>query len=292
MDLSVVVPVYNGEKTIYELFQRTSQTLNGSFSWEIIFVYDCGKDNSWSVIEDLRSANPDHVKGFKLERNYGQHNAILAALTEAKGDFVITLDEDLQHDPGFIPALVAEQKKEDYDVVYGKFERLQHPGMRIWTSEIIRKVLKIIVTGIYQDYSSFRLMKRSLAGQIAIMKNSYNFIDGYLGWKTDRISSVPVKHYRRADGESSYSYFKLFKHAIFIIIAYSKVKTWLLFLSLFFNLSALVLYFINYTAEHSTVNKIITDFFIIGIILLSLGLFAEIIHYSNLNLNKKISVIK
>ena len=292
MDLSVIVPVYNGENTINELFQSTKQILEGRFLWEIIFVYDCGKDDSWAIIKNLCKLNSEHVKGFRLDRNYGQHNATLFGMKKASGDFIITMDEDLQHEPEFIPDLLREQSRGDYDVVYGKFIELQHPGIRIWTSEILREILKIIVPDICHDYSSFRLIKRSLAEKITVVKNSYSFIDGLIGSATENISSFPVKHYRRTGGASSYNYFKLFKHAILIAIAYSKIKTWLLLASFLFILSAAVMYLINNEVNNNSITSLISGFLIIGITLLSIALITVIIHYRNLNLNSEISEVK
>ena len=292
MDLSVVVPVYNGENTITGLFQRTRQILEGRFSWEMIFVYDCGRDDSWTIINNLCNLNSELVKGFRLDRNYGQHNATLFGIKKASGDFIITIDEDLQHDPKFIPDLIGEQRRGDYDVVYGKFIELQHSGIRIWTSELLREILKIMVPYIYYDYSSYRLLKRSIAEKITAMNNSYSFIDGYIGSATENISSFPVEHYRRTRGQSSYYFIKLFKHAMFIILSYSKIKTWLLLASFFFNLSAVVINLINHEANNNGINRLISGLFIIGITLLSVGLITELIHYRYLKLNSKISEVK
>ena len=95
---SIIVPVYNGEKTIKELTERLLIDLNHT-NFEIIFIYDCGPDNSWQVIKSIVEKYPDIVNGIHLSRNYGQHNAIICGIKESKGDFIITMDEDLQHRP-------------------------------------------------------------------------------------------------------------------------------------------------------------------------------------------------
>ncbi|HBE42461.1 MAG TPA: glycosyltransferase, partial [Bacteroidales bacterium] len=222
MDLTVIVPVYQGEKTIRELYNRIKKTLNGKFNYEIIFIYDSGKDNSWGIIRELISSDPSIVRGFRLIRNYGQHNASLFGMTKAHGDLIITMDEDLQHDPNHIPDLIAKQRTGDFDVVYGKFNRVQHSFTRKWASKLLRKLLILFVPGIHPDYSSFRLLKRSMAERINIIKNSYNFIDGSIGRNTEKIATVEVEHNRRTAGQSSYSFFKLLKHALFILLGYSK----------------------------------------------------------------------
>lgn len=292
MDLSVVIPVFNSEKTLPELYKKIRRELSAKFTFEVIFVFDCGKDNSWAVIEELINSDPSTVRGYHLKRNYGQHNAILFGMTKAKGDYVITLDDDLQHDPRFIHDLISEQKAGDYDVVYGKFEKLRHSGLRIRTSEMLRRLLRIIVHGIYPDYSPYRLIKNATAKKIAGLKNSYSFIDGYIGWATNKISYVPVEHYKRADGVSSYSYYRLVKHALLIAIAYSRIKTWILLLALVFNLIAIGFIVFDHDISGTVTSRIATGFLSIGICLLVLGLSAEIIHFGNLRRNTRPIVLK
>jgi undecaprenyl-phosphate 4-deoxy-4-formamido-L-arabinose transferase len=287
MDLSVIVPVYNGEKTLPELYQRIRNALDRKYVYEILFIYDFGKDNSWMVIQELIYSDPSIVRSFHLKRNYGQHNAILYGMTRAHGNLIVTLDEDLQHDPEYIKDLISEQKEGDFDVVYGKFEKLQHQGMRVRTSEMLRLILKVFVPGLYPYYSPYRLIKKEVAGKISGLKNSYTFVDGYIGWTTNKISNVPVKHFKRADGESSYSYFKLLKHAIFIIVSYSKVKTWLLFTSLVLNLAAIGFYKFNQEGNSTFIGKTTVVLFSAGITLLFLALIAEILHHSSLCRNTK-----
>jgi polyisoprenyl-phosphate glycosyltransferase len=286
MDLSIIVPVYNGEKTLDELHSRIVKELDNVFRFEILFIFDCGRDCSWNVIEGLVKKDPVHVRGFHLKKNYGQHNAIMFGLARAEGEYVVTMDEDLQHDPCFIIDLLKEQRTKDFDVVYGRFEKLHHPGPRIWTSETLRNILSIIVPGIYYNYSPYRLMKKSLAREISGLKNSYTFIDGYIGWTTNKISCVSIKHYKRADGTSSYSYFKLMRHALLISIAYSKLKTILLFLALLLNLVAFCFYAYNKLVESIISTDILIVFFMVGITLLVFGLTAEWIHFNYLKRNR------
>ena len=129
--LSIVVPVYNGATTISTLFERIhNYCTKKSFQYEVIFIWDCGKDNSWEILLELKSLFPDKIKLIKLSRNFGQHNALICGFEYAKGDYIITIDEDLQHSPEDISKLIATQKEKDYDVVYGKYESLKHSLFR------------------------------------------------------------------------------------------------------------------------------------------------------------------
>ncbi|HPP93569.1 MAG TPA: glycosyltransferase [Bacteroidales bacterium] len=223
MDISVVVPVYNGEKTIGELYARIKKFLDGRFLYEVIFVYDYGSEGSREVIGKLEKEYPENVKGLYLKSNVGQHRAILEGIRIAEGEFVITMDEDLQHDPAYIPLLKEKQAEGGYDVVYAKFRKLKHPGMRVWLSELLRDILRRIIPGLCPHYSSYRLIRKEVAQRMLALNSGYVFIDGYLAKLTERFGYIEADHHRRADGQSSYSYLKLIRHAVLIAVNYSRV---------------------------------------------------------------------
>ena len=144
MLLSFVIPVYHGEATITKLFtslQAVCQANN--YSFEVIFVWDCGPDNSWNVISELKHQNPEIITAIRLSRNYGQYNARTCGFEYARGDYIITMDEDLQHDPADVPLLLNKQQEADYDLVYGYYpEREQWiPNM---TSRLLNTALKLV----------------------------------------------------------------------------------------------------------------------------------------------------
>jgi undecaprenyl-phosphate 4-deoxy-4-formamido-L-arabinose transferase len=286
MELSIVVPVYNGEKTVSELFRRLKAELREELSWELLFIYDCGKDNSWAVIKNLVCENPEIVKGFKLNRNYGQHPAILLGLKEACGELIVTMDEDLQHDPLFIRELIKKQKEGNYDVVYAVFERLKQPGMRIATSEMLRKTLKHIVPGLFSGYSPFRLITYETAKKIVLLRRPYSFIDGYLGFVTYSFGQIKAKHNRRIDGVSSYSYGRLFMHAFNISVAYSPLKKWLLKTSLFFILFPIITMVALRGDYHLGFGEqILRVSIVLGATILVMALIAEIFHFRGMKNN-------
>jgi len=110
--VSIVIPIYNSEKILPNLFEalyKYAQSRN-----QVIFVNDCSPDNAWEIIKDLQNQHPDFVRGIKFSRNFGQQPATIAGIAHAKGDFVITMDDDLQHDPKDIPLLL-EAYQEDKD---------------------------------------------------------------------------------------------------------------------------------------------------------------------------------
>jgi polyisoprenyl-phosphate glycosyltransferase len=220
--LSVVIPVYNGEKTIKELHkQLTSCLIQLKVSYEIIFVHDCGKDKSLEKLQDIVNSDSQYSKLLSLTRNFGQHNAIIAGIEVSQGHFILTMDEDLQHRPVDIELLLETQKKGGYDVVYGVPMRKNHNSFRNVTSGIMKRLISFAIPELHEDYSAFRLIEGSIARELPKLNNSYTFLDGYLSWLTTNFGSCEVKHDERLAGESSYDLRKLVEHAINILVTFS-----------------------------------------------------------------------
>jgi undecaprenyl-phosphate 4-deoxy-4-formamido-L-arabinose transferase len=213
MKYSVIIPVYNGEETVEALFEKTNHFFeHARLHFEMIFVHDCGPDNSWEVLTNLKQKYSDTIKLIKLSRNYGQHNAIICGIENAHGDFVITMDEDLQHNPQDIKSLIAEQAKNDYDVVYGNYEMREHSFVRNTGSWFLKKMIAKSIPNIHPDYSAFRLIKMDIAKALVNMQNSYTFLDGYIAWITTHCGSCTVSHAPRQGGKSAYNVKKLVRH--------------------------------------------------------------------------------
>src|SRR4051794_24440640 len=100
MDLSVIIPVYRSASMLEELVQRLLSTLDGTgMSYEVVFVEDGSADDSWRVLEGIRHRHPDRVVAIQLMRNYGQHNALMCGFRHSRGEYVVTMDDDLQNPP-------------------------------------------------------------------------------------------------------------------------------------------------------------------------------------------------
>ena len=127
MDISIVVPLYNEEESLPELYKWIERVMKANaFSFEVIFVNDGSTDHSWQVIEDL-SSKSENVKGIKFRRNYGKSPALYCGFKEAQGDVVITMDADLQDSPDEIPALYRMIVEEGYDLVSGYKQKRYDP---------------------------------------------------------------------------------------------------------------------------------------------------------------------
>src|SRR5215475_4740439 len=139
--LSIVVPVYRSRETLPKLHARLVEALQKiGAPFEIILVEDCGGDGSWDVIKQL-AARDARLRGIKLSRNYGQHNALLCGIRAARHDVIVTLDDDLQHPPDQIGLLLAELAK-GYDVVYGVAQAEQHGVLRNSASRFSKLALQ------------------------------------------------------------------------------------------------------------------------------------------------------
>ena len=283
---SIVVPVFRATTTLVQLAKQLEKF---DFVCEIIFVFDNGNPNSWQTIKTLCDENLK-VKGISLSRNFGQHNATICGIENAIGDFVITMDEDFQHNPNDISTLIEKQIKINCDVVYGTYEELNHSLFRNLTSKILKKLLVFGIPELHQDYSSYRLIKKDIAKKMVEMKNSYTFLDGYITWITSEVTSVKISHNHSQSGKSSYTIKKLIEHSINIFVTFSSLPIRLLthlsfifftlsfFYSTYIVISALTI--VDYEAGFPTIVSMLGFGF--GSLLLGLGIIGEYIQRINL----------
>lgn len=222
MKISVVIPVFNGDETLYELYRRIKLTFDGLFDYEVLFIHDGGSIEAWAEIVRIKNQFRSGIKAIKLTRNYGQHNAIKCGIEQSEGDLIVTMDEDLQHAPEDILKLIDSKEKTGSDLVYGSYIRRKHSPVRNISSICLNLLLINSIPGLSKDYSSFRLMDSKIAKQTLSINLSYSFLDGDLAMITDKINSVPVYHFKSARGKSSYSLFKLFWHSLSIFAGYSR----------------------------------------------------------------------
>jgi undecaprenyl-phosphate 4-deoxy-4-formamido-L-arabinose transferase len=242
--LSFVIPVYRSAEILPELFRRIVEVFgDGPAEFEIIFVEDCGGDDSWTEIRRLARLDR-RVRGFRMGRNYGQHNALLCGIREAKGDVIITMDDDLQHPPEVVPTLLA-RLAEGYDVVYGPAEREQHGILRDLASQITKMALQEAMGAANARHiSALRVFRTRLRDAFADYSSPTVSIDVLLTWGTSRFSALQVPHAARKSGISGYTTFKLVTHAFNMITGFStwplQVASGLGFLFAFFGLTTLI----------------------------------------------------
>lgn len=219
--ISIVVPVYRGEQTLRPLAMRIGQVLgSGNLPFELILVNDCSPDDSGAVIQALSRDNP-WILGLNLMRNYGQHNAILAGIRQARFDRIVTMDDDLQHPPEAIPQLLAKLD-EGFDVVYGTPVKEYHGFLRNFSSVATKTLLKTILgVTVAREVASFRAFRTELREAFADYHSPTVFLDVLLTWATSSFASVPIQHDALAGGKSGFTFQKLVLHAINMVTSFS-----------------------------------------------------------------------
>lgn len=219
--ISFVIPVYRSADTLSTLYGGICTAFGGGErAFEIVFVEDCGGDDSWSVIQKLAAA--DHrVRGFRMSRNYGQHNALLCGIREARGEIVVTLDDDLQHPPEEVYKLL-DKLEAGFDVVYGPPNREQHDPLRNLASRLTKFVLeKAMGAANASQVCALRVFRTRLRDAFADYRSPTVNIDVLLTWGTTRFSAVRVNHEPRKHGKSGYTQRKLIRHALNMVTGFS-----------------------------------------------------------------------
>lgn len=217
----MVVPVYNSEQSLTPLVERLHSVLPSlAADWEIILVNDGSRDRSWDVVCDLAALHP-RVRGLRMLRNYGQHNALLAGVREARFVTTVTMDDDLQHQPEEIPKLLTKLT-DDWDVVYGTPSTLPHSLWRNFFSRFTKGALGFAMRiDTLPDISAFRAFRTDLRRAFHAYSSPEVIIDVLLSWGTSRFTSVKCEHLPRTIGRSNYTPLRLFNSAMFILTGYS-----------------------------------------------------------------------
>ena len=212
--VSVVVPVYRSAPVLTNLCERLTRVLHDrSEAFELIFVEDCGGDDAWGVIEQLARTD-GRVRGIRMSRNYGQHNALLCGIRAARYAIIITIDDDLQHPPEELPKLL-DGLTAGWDVVYGPPLVQQHGLLRDLASQFTKLALQgAMGANTARQVSALRVFRTSLRHAFDNYRGPFVNLDVLLTWGTVRFCAVPVRHDQRRFGESGYTLKKLAVHAL------------------------------------------------------------------------------
>jgi dolichol-phosphate mannosyltransferase len=219
--ISIVSPVYRGEKMVAELVRRNVESVSAiTDDYEIILVNDSSPDNSWEEIVKQCESNPK-VKGINLSRNFGQHYAITAGLHYAKGDWVVVMDCDLQDRPEEIPNLY-KKAQEGYEIVYARRVARKDKFFKRLSSTLFHWVYNWL-SGLEADktIANFGIYKQCVIAEFNKMPErarSFPSLVKYLGFKD---TAIDVEHAERAEGKSSYNLYRLFKLSFDVIVSNS-----------------------------------------------------------------------
>jgi undecaprenyl-phosphate 4-deoxy-4-formamido-L-arabinose transferase len=208
MKYSIVIPVYNAEETLPTLIEGIVSFFQPWESdFEIITIDDGSSDNSWNQLKNLKLKFPQ-VKAFRLAKNFGQHNATLCGILSSTGDFIITMDDDLQQSPVDIYKLIETQHKTGADIVYGIYQNAKHPPVKKAFGWFFRLISKLDKQSLGKG-SSFRLLNGSMREKLSRHDLHFIFIDEVCLWYTRNISYVTVSHHPSARRKSGYTAAKL-----------------------------------------------------------------------------------
>ena len=213
MNISVVIPLYNEEESLPELYEWIERVMNNNnFSFEVIFINDGSRDNSWKVIEELAQKSP-HVKGIKFRRNYAKSPALYCGFKEAQGDVVITMDADLQDSPNEIPELYRMITEEGYDLVSGYKEKRYDPLSKTIPTKLFNATARKI-SGIHNlhDFNcGLKAYRLDVVKNIEVYGEMHRYIP-YLAKNAgfEKIGEKIVQHQARKYGTSKFGLNRFF----------------------------------------------------------------------------------
>jgi undecaprenyl-phosphate 4-deoxy-4-formamido-L-arabinose transferase len=207
--LSVVIPVYNAEKTVAALCRALISLLAPLYQLDIVLVNDCSPDNSDVACKVIHEEFPDIITCIRLSRNFSEHNAVMAGLNHAKGENIVIMDDDFQNPPDEVPKLVAEIEK-GFDVVYCRYSEKNDSLFRNLGSYLNGTMARVVLSKPSNLYlSSFKIINRFLRDEIIKYSGPHPYLDAIILRTTRNISSVLVRHDERKSGRSGYTFKKL-----------------------------------------------------------------------------------
>lgn len=221
--ISIVVPVYNGENSLAELYSAIKKTAAANdFDFELILIDDHSPDQSYQKILELHNQD-SRVKGIRLAQNFGQQNAIFCGFNFAAGDYIITMDDDLQHLPQDI-ALLYQQIKKGYDVVYAIPEERAHSFYRRLGSKLTNWLFNLITPKNDEiRVSSFRIITREMMQKIKLSDKSFIYLSAIILEQKPEITNIYTRQQQRKYGQSNYNFLKLLKLFLKLYIYYGKL---------------------------------------------------------------------
>lgn len=280
--LDIVIPLYNSQNITPKLIQRLNEwRATIDFDFRVIFIDDGSLIPNNSIINNERKDFECLL--LRLNKNFGQHTATSIGLSYCKAPLVATIDDDLQHDPFELSKLINHMESTNADLVFGTFNNKQHSFVRNIGSSLLKMVFK--VDGVdYKSITSFRLMKLSVSSVFSKYKRPIVFIEEYLLKNSKKTESCPVSHNKRESGTSGYSYSKLFKFALKIVLFHSSLP--LNFIVRFGILTAVICFFLGcyfiyqklvFDSQLGYSSTIVSIFFSTGLVLMTLGIIGEYI---------------
>lgn len=278
--ISIVSPVYRAEKILPTLVAEIESVMAKiGEDFEIILVDDRSPDYSWDVMKTLSSKN-QNLKVYRLSRNFGQHATIIAALTKAKGEWIVVMDCDMQDQPKEIEKLF-KKTLEGYDVVQAKRKNRQDSYSKKLSSRIFYKIFNYFAgIEINKEIANFGIYNRKVIDSALRIGDHIKFFPLFINWVGYQSTAIEIEHASRDDGKSSYSFSKLVSLAFNVIISFSdkplKIFVWfgaiISFLSVLVGLFFLFSFFSGKITEPGFSSLILSIWFLSGVIISCIGI--------------------
>ncbi|TFJ44999.1 glycosyltransferase [Carnobacterium divergens] len=225
--ISIVVPCYNEQESLPLFYQELEKVRKELVNADIeyIFVNDGSKDKTIEVLRELNNADPKRIKYVSFSRNFGKEAGLYAGLEHATGDYVAVMDADLQDPPEMLPAMLEELRSGDYDCIgTRRVSRDGEPPIRsFFARQFYRIINRISDTEIVDGARDYRLMTRQMVDAILSLKEYNRFSKGIFSWVGFDTKYLEYKNQERVAGETSWSFWSLFKYSLDGIIAFSEV---------------------------------------------------------------------
>ena len=223
VELSFVVPVFNGAATIGSVVEQIHDHYQ-STSYEIVLVNDGSSDDSERACLALADTHRDTVTFVNLSRNFGEHNAVLAGLNHASGDYVAILDDDGQQPPQEVKRMLEQIRANGYDVLYGRYRVKHHNWFRNLGSWFTDRVANLTLNKPRSLYlSSFKVINRFTVDRIIAYRGAFPFIDGLIFRVTHNVGQIDVEHRPRVESKSNYTLVRLVRLWLNMFLQYSIV---------------------------------------------------------------------
>ena len=283
---SVVIPCYGTDKSIIELAKRIHLVFTDHIkeNYEVIFIDDFSPNiNTWTTLKEAKQRFPHNTSIIQLTRNFGKAGAVLCGFSKVKGDYVITLDDDLQQSPEDILKLIPYKEKND--VVIGYFKNKNHNFFKKSSSKI-KRVFDYYLIGKPKHIHStpFKLFQRKIVDEMVKIKTPYPFIAALMFYVTKNIKMIEVSHNKRMDGKSNFSTLKRIKQFSNLLINNSsfllRFVAFIGLLTAFFSFSYGTLIFtkqlfFNGSKVAGWTSIMVVTLILGGLILLSIGITGE-----------------
>lgn len=293
--ISIVIPVYNSEKNIFNLVNNIIKIFK-EFNFEIILVNDNSQDSSHEVCTKVSEEHSSVISYLKLSKNVGEHNAVMAGLKFAEGDWILIMDDDFQTTPEEGLKLVKYAINNNYLVVYGSYKSKKHNIFRNLGSKINDLTANLILRKPKNLYlNSFKCINHKLVKEIIKYEGPYSYVDGLILANTTNVGILEIEHSERKEGKSQYSFFKLLKlylniatnFSTFPIHLFSITGAIIAFLSSIYGIIIIVEKILNPDLPAGYSSLLTAIVFFSGIQLIFLGLIGEYVGKILKNVNQE-----